>query len=169
MSGREIVAKITSRDGETRRYRTVLFDDGTFAVREPCSIKVGDIISPETPLLSTPPPAAETPAPETCPECGGKGCTVSVWPSGTIRPDKCKVSGGTGRTPAPAPADAVERLAYILCEANRFAQGQYLAMARAARDAVLEEAAQVADGFTCGACGMDGKAAAAIRARKGRT
>lgn len=35
----------------------------------------------------------------------------------------------------------------------------------AARDAeIRREAATIADGFTCGACGMDGKAGAAIRA-----
>jgi hypothetical protein len=28
----------------------------------------------------------------------------------------------------------------------------------------MERAAEIADGFTCGGCGMDGKAAAAIRA-----
>jgi hypothetical protein len=30
----------------------------------------------------------------------------------------------------------------------------------------MERAAEIADGFTCGGCGMDGKAAAAIRAEK---
>ena len=41
----------------------------------------------------------------------------------------------------------------------------YLAPSQS-RDAVLEEAAKVADRFTCGACGMDGKAATAIRSLK---
>lgn len=36
----------------------------------------------------------------------------------------------------------------------------------AARDNALEDAARIADGFTCGACGMDGKAGKAIRALK---
>jgi hypothetical protein len=30
-----------------------------------------------------------------------------------------------------------------------------------------ERCAKIADGFTCGACGMDGKAGAAIRSRSG--
>jgi hypothetical protein len=34
----------------------------------------------------------------------------------------------------------------------------------AEREAALEDAAKVADTFTCGLCGMDGKAAAVIRA-----
>jgi hypothetical protein len=34
----------------------------------------------------------------------------------------------------------------------------------AAVQAALEKAAKVADGFSCGSCGMDGKVAAAIRA-----
>ena len=34
------------------------------------------------------------------------------------------------------------------------------------RNAALDEAAGVANGFTCGICGMDGKAAAAILALK---
>lgn len=33
----------------------------------------------------------------------------------------------------------------------------------AAERSAIERAAKVADGFTCGACGMDGKAAQAIR------
>lgn len=32
------------------------------------------------------------------------------------------------------------------------------------RKETIEECAKIADGFTCGACGMDGKASAAIRA-----
>jgi len=35
---------------------------------------------------------------------------------------------------------------------------------REARASALEEAARLADSFTCGGCGMDGKAGAAIRA-----
>lgn len=38
-----------------------------------------------------------------------------------------------------------------------------LARAEGRREAI-EECAKVADGFTCGGCGMDGKASAAIRA-----
>lgn len=34
------------------------------------------------------------------------------------------------------------------------------------RDEAYERAAQIADGFTCGGCGMDGKCSKAIRALK---
>lgn len=36
----------------------------------------------------------------------------------------------------------------------------------AAQEAALERAAKLADTFTCGGCGMDGKSGAAIRAMK---
>ena len=39
---------------------------------------------------------------------------------------------------------------------------------RAAEEREREACAKVADGFTCGGCGMDGKASAAIRARSDR-
>lgn len=37
-------------------------------------------------------------------------------------------------------------------------------MLDAVRERAFEDAAQIADSFTCGACGMDGKSSIAIRA-----
>ncbi|HUU99275.1 MAG TPA: hypothetical protein VM487_26375 [Phycisphaerae bacterium] len=74
--------------------------------------------------------------------------------------------------------DKAERMAAEIFPFDAFvAQGITLsgdglrtAIAAAIREAVegeRERCAKVADGFTCGACGMDGKAAAAIRALTG--
>jgi hypothetical protein len=43
---------------------------------------------------------------------------------------------------------------------------EFLAIDKAGYQRGMEEAAKIADGFGCGACGMDGKAGAAIRRAK---
>jgi hypothetical protein len=64
----------------------------------------------------------------------------------------------------------VEAVSNALCDYGQWDPYYGIEMAQAALTAayplVMEEAARVADSFTCGECGMDGKAGAAIRALK---
>lgn len=117
-----------------------------------------------------------TPAPETCP-------AILEHNPGQI----CSLCG-FGRTPTPAPADAVERLRKLL-KGTWYPAQSWREIATVARDAVLEEAAQVVaeldpDAMICigghDLCGYGpcegcpycenrSPIAAALRARKGRT
>jgi hypothetical protein len=63
--------------------------------------------------------------------------------------DVVKHADAIAKAIAALPLPATDALARALAEAEK--RG-------------MERAAQIADGFTCGGCGMDGKAAAAIRA-----
>lgn len=54
------------------------------------------------------------------------------------------------------------------CKAKEQTRRTALSSQDDVRDRALEEAAQVADGFTCGGCGMDGKSGRAIRALKSK-
>lgn len=52
----------------------------------------------------------------------------------------------------------------VLGEAGKHQIGHLAAALAAERAKALEEAARIADGFTCRVCGMDGRVAAALRA-----
>ena len=65
-------------------------------------------------------------------------------------------------------SEELERMARVWSDESGcpIALDEVTLFARRVRNAALDEAAGVANGFTCGICGMDGKAAAAILALK---
>lgn len=61
-----------------------------------------------------------------------------------------------------AAADEIDGLEATLCTTEMFAAETFSIGWGKGRDDGLEQAAAIANGFTCGGCGMDGKAGAAI-------
>ncbi len=114
------------------------------------------------------------------PTCQVCGFSSWHWPIETSPIASCANCGQPIHYPKPAapsppaPAGVGEEAERIVNEINRnwtrdFRRDPHLidAIASAlisARQAALEEAAEIADTFACGGCGMDGKAGAAIRA-----